>query len=196
MMAGLAERAAGEPAPAPARAGRRAGGVPRGRPRGLCAGGRVPRLPGGLRQAADPHHRGRDDARPSRRRSACWWRGRRNGRRSDERDHPVRAVRRGAGRPRPLRPDRPSRAAAQDPRLQSPRQRRLPAVRRDRAPGRGGRAGRRSGAAGAGHHRHRRRLRGARRSRSRCCCGCSRRPAGPRWAPTPRRGAATMAAES
>ena len=50
--------------------------------------------------------------------------------------------------------------AAQDPRLQHPGQRRLPAVRHHRAQGRGRRLRRRSRAAGDGHHRHRRRLLG------------------------------------
>ena len=44
----------------------------------------------------------------------------------------------------------------------------------DRAPRRGRRLGRRSGAAGAGHHRHRGVRSAPPRSRSRCCCGCSR----------------------
>src|SRR5262249_20288234 len=55
--------------------------------------------------------------------------------------------------------------AAEDPRVQPARRRRVPPVRRDRPQGRDGRFGRRPGAAGDGDHRHRRRLLGHRAGR-------------------------------
>ena len=95
---------------------------------------------------------------------AASWPARRNGRPSHDRQRIERrdAVRDlcaaalvGVGA---LRPHRESAAAAQDPGVQRDRQRRVPAVRRHRAARRGGRHGRRSGAAGAADHRHRRRV--------------------------------------
>ena len=76
MMAGLADTPpVRQPMAAPG-AHRRPGRLPAGRPRGTLAGRRVPRLSGGVRQAAHPGHRDRDaaddraDARPAGGRSA------------------------------------------------------------------------------------------------------------------------------
>ena len=89
---------------------------------------------------------------------ACCWPVRRNGALSDERGDRIRAVRCDGGGARAVRSDRESPAASQDPRLQSARQRRVPVLRRRRAPGCGGGVRRRSGPAGARHHGNRRRL--------------------------------------
>ena len=153
---------------------------------GFALAGRVPGVSGGLRQAADHRHRGGDDAlhRGDPRPAGGGAAGTGAAAMSATILFALGAI--GAGRPRPVRPDHPSRAAAQDPRLQSPRQRRLPPVRRGRAPGRGGRAGspircrRRSSSPGSSSPSR------PPLWRSRCCCGCSRRPAGPRCAPMPR----------
>ena len=98
--------------------------------------------------AVDPADAGRGPAEP--------------GGRTDERGDARRTGRRGAGRPRPLRPHRQPAAAAQAARLQPDRQRRLPGVRHRRAARRGGRLSLRSRAAGDGDHRHRGGVRGER----------------------------------